>query len=193
MEERRPPGYALVMDECEIKIPVTDLVAVESRLRRAGGRRLCASATETNVLFDTAQGELTASGRVLRLRRVAERAVLTYKGPATMDGAVKRRHEIEVEVPPGARLLELLGALGFEPSVRYAKRRERWQLGAVEVDLDHTPIGDFVELEGAPEELGETARRLGLDLETAVPESYIELWQNYRRTRPELGRDMIFE
>jgi hypothetical protein len=62
------------------------------------------------------------------------------------------------------------------------------------VTLDHTPMGDYVEVEGMPRELYGVARMLGLDPLTAVPGSYVSLWQQYRSARPELGlpADMVF-
>ena len=64
----------------------------------------------------------------------------------------------------------------------------------VTVTLDHTPMGDYVEVEGMPRELYGVARMLGLDPLTAVPGSYVDLWQQHRSARPELGLpgDMVF-
>jgi adenylate cyclase class 2 len=77
--------------------------------------------------------------------------------------------------------------------MRYEKQRESWMLGETRVDLDHTPMGDFVELEGPTDSLEATAHRLGLDPERAVAQSYIGLWRDFRRQHPELGRDMVFD
>jgi adenylate cyclase class 2 len=119
--------------------------------------------------------------------------VLTFKGPATWDGAVKHRREIELEVSSEEAISSLLGALGFAPWMRYEKFRESWALGAVKVELDHTPMGDFVELEGPSSELEPSARALDLDPSRSVAQSYVGLWQSHRRRHPELGRDMEFD
>jgi adenylate cyclase class 2 len=179
--------------ESEIKIPVSDLAPIRRRLERAGGQRLAEEMLEANTLFDTADGAFAASGRVLRLRRIGDRRVMTYKDRATMDGAVKHRREIELEVASVERMTELLDALGFAPTIRYQKRRESWRWSAIRVELDHTPMGDFVELEGEPERLEDAARHLGLDPADAVAGSYIELWFEHCRRRSEVGRDMVFE
>jgi adenylate cyclase class 2 len=179
--------------ESEIKIPVPDLTPIRHRLEQAGGRRLADALLETNILFDTADGELAGSGRVLRLRRIGDRRVMTYKDRATMNGAVKQRREIELDIGSVERMTELLGALGFAPSIRYQKWRESWHWSAIRVELDHTPMGDFVELEGDADRLEDAARRLGLEPGNAVAGSYIELWIEHRRRRPDAGRDMVFE
>ena len=176
-----------------MKIPVPDLAAVGRRLSRVGGRRIAGSELEANVLFDAPDGRLAATGRVLRLRRVGARSLLTFKGPAQMEGPIKRRTEIELEIASPENMTELLGELGFAPSVRYEKRRERWLVGDVEVDLDRTPMGDFVELEGPAEALEGVALELELDSSDAVEGTYLDLWREHRRARPGLGPDMVFE
>lgn len=181
------------MIESELKIPVDTLDEVRRRLRVANAKRLSDTELEVNTLFDDAGGELAASRQVLRVRRIAGRTILTYKGPPSWDGAVKRRREIELEVSSDLAIAELLHALGYAPWMRYEKRRQSWQLGDVRIDLDETPIGEFVEIEGPVAELETTARSLGIDPEQAVAESYIGLWQAHRRRHPELGRDMVFQ
>jgi adenylate cyclase class 2 len=179
--------------ESEIKIPVAELDSVRHLLVRIGAEQLNPTQDEVNTLFDSADGAFASSGRALRVRRVGDRSLLTFKGPARWEGAIKHRQEIELEVSSSETIAELLHALGFAPWIRYEKRRESWILDGVRVELDRTPIGDFVELEGPVPKLEDTARTLGLEPERAVAESYVGLWQAHRRRHPELGRDMVFE
>jgi len=179
--------------ESELKIPVDALEQIRRRLGETDAERICESEREVNILFDTASSQLAAAGQVLRVRRVGDRHILTFKGPATFDGAVKKRREIELEVSSSGRISELLHALGYAPGMRYEKDRESWNLGEARVDLDHTPIGNFVEIEGPINCLEATARQLGLDPADAVAQSYISLWRAFRRKHPEHGRDMVFD
>ena len=181
------------MIESELKIPVDTLEEIRRRLGEINAERICESEREVNILFDTAGSQLAAAGQVLRVRRVGDRHILTFKGPATFDGAVKKRREIELEVSSSGRISELLHALGYAPGMRYEKDRESWNLGGARVDLDHTPIGNFVEIEGPISCLEATARQLGLDPADAVAQSYISLWRAFRRKHPEYGRDMVFD
>lgn len=181
------------MIECELKIPVEGLDSIRRSLVEAGAEQLTGNELEVNILFDTADGGLTSSGQVLRVRRFNGRHLLTFKGPASFAGAVKQRREIELEISSDELISELLHALGYAPWMRYEKQRESWLIGDVRVELDHTPMGDFVELEGPTDLLGETARHLGLDPARALAQSYISLWHAYRRDHPELGRDMVFD
>jgi adenylate cyclase class 2 len=131
---------------------------------------------------------------VLRLRHIGEHTVLTLKGPASFEGPVKHRTEHEVEVADGDRLQEIFNGLGFGVAARYEKDREAWRLSATTVVLDHTPMGDFVEVEGPADDVEEMAHRIGLDAANAVPDSYLRLWLAHRErhTDDDLPVDMVF-
>jgi adenylate cyclase class 2 len=179
--------------ERELKIPVDRLDETRHRLVEVGADQLDPRLREINLLFDTEEGDLAATGRVLRVRSVGERSVLTFKGPASFRGAIKERREIETDISSAERMVELLESLGYVQWIRYEKDRESWGLATVRVDLDHTPMGDFVELEGPSADLAEAAQTLGLDPSLAVAGSYVSLWRAHCERHPELGRDMVFE
>jgi adenylate cyclase class 2 len=92
-------------------------------------------------------------------------------------------------------MMTILEHLGFNVFLRYEKDREEWLLGEVSIVLDHTPMGDFVEVEGPPEDLVRTAGVLGIDVGEAVRGSYTSLWQEHREAHPdlELPLDMVFD
>jgi adenylate cyclase, class 2 len=173
--------------ETELKIPVPDLERVRRRLQALEACREGPSEPERNVLFDAPDRRLTEGGQALRLRQAGGRWVLTHKGPVSYQGQVKMRDELEVAVGDGLLVTAILGQLGFAPLVRYEKERERWRLGGLEVALDHTAMGDFVEIEGRLEDLGGAADALGLDATRALRGSYLALWEQYRQEHPELG------
>ena len=179
--------------EHEVKVPVDDLGAVRHQLAAAGWRCVLESARETNLLLDTDSGALRAGGRALRLRACAGRHTLTLKGPVQpAPGVVKTRTELEVEVDDPTVTLAILGELGFTARMRYEKDRELWQRGELTVALDHTPLGDFVEVEGPEAKVLGTARALGLDSDRALLEPYPVLWERRRRQCPDLPPDMVF-
>lgn len=180
--------------ETELKIPVDDHATVIEQLGALHAERVMPPSEEHNALFDFADGRLSLSGSTLRLRRFGSRWLFTFKGPATYTGPVKRREELETDIDDGEVMVVILGRLGLEPRVRYEKIRETWRLEGVEIALDRTPMGCFVELEGPVERLETLARRLSLDPSRAVRGSYVSLWQQYRADHPEMGlpRDMVF-
>ena len=86
--------------------------------------------------------------------------MLTYKGPAAA-GKHKDREELEVETSDPSRLAEMLARLDFRPVFRYEKYRTEYRRGdeAGLATLDETPVGAYLELEGAP--AGSTATPAG--------------------------------
>jgi adenylate cyclase class 2 len=183
-----------VTTESELKIPVQDLGVVRDRLRATDAHLVHPTQREVNLLFDTHDGRLASGGQVLRLRAVGNRHLVTFKGAADYRGTIKERDEVEIEVSDGELAATIFDRLGLRITMLYEKDRETWLVNDVTVTLDHTPMGDYVEIEGVVRELHGVARMLELDPLTAVPGSYVSLWQQYRSARPELGlpADMVF-
>ncbi len=181
--------------ETELKIPVSDLARVRATLASMGGHLVHATQREVNILFDSDTLDLAGAGRVLRLRRIGDRHILTMKGPARYQGKIKHREELETKVGDVKILAAIFQHLGVHPVTRYEKDRETWRIDSVIISLDHTPMGDFVELEGPSERLVALAGDMGIDAEAAVRESYLSLWRDHRSRHPdlELPQDMVFD
>lgn len=128
----------------------------------------------------------------MRVRQWGDGHTLTYKGPASFAAGIKVREELEVGLEASEKALAVFAALGFSPVFYYEKQRETWSLGPVELALDHTPMGDFVELEGEEHSLRELAVSLGFVPEEALRGTYLELWQRYREQHPEVPEHMVF-
>lgn len=181
--------------ETELKIPVADHDSIRESLLRARAVAVQTMAREVNFLFDTSDGRLRSAGSLLRLRDHGGHQLITFKGAPRFRGALKERPEFETRIGDFTSMIEILERLGFGVFMRYEKDREEWLIGEVSVVLDHTPMGDFVEVEGPAEQLEEIARSLGLEVATAVRGSYVSLWHEYRASRPEqnLPLDMVFD
>lgn len=178
--------------ETEIKIPVADLEPLRAKLREAGAVELHALHDEDNTLYDDANGRLSRAGCALRLRIAGSRGVLTFKGEARYDGALKVREELETEVDQPEVLRAILVRLGFVPRFRYQKRRQELGLLGCTVCLDETPIGVFVEVEGNAGEIPRVLERLGLSAAAAERDSYAGLYARARQKEPGLPADMLF-
>jgi len=179
-------------EEIEVKIPVAGLEAVRDKLRAAGAALRAATHAESNVLFDDAERRLSGSGRTVRLRQAAGRAILTYKGPARFQAGAKIREERETEVSDPEEAKAILAGLGLAPRFRYDKRREEWNCDGSVVALDETPVGLFVEVEGDPTTIRRVVALLGLDASESIPYSYAELYARRRKENPALPPDMVF-
>ncbi len=167
--------------ETEVKLPVGDLRAARARLRREGarpGKRV----HEMNTLYDTREGAFRSRGELLRLRLQDGAAVVTFKGRALPSrggaGRYKVREETEFAVGNAAVIGAALRQLGLRPGFRYEKYRThyRWpDAPGVEVVLDETPAGNFLELEGPPAAIDRAARRLGYGPKDYITASYAAL------------------
>jgi adenylate cyclase class 2 len=179
--------------ETEVKLPFASPVEAEARLVSIGARRESAREFEDNVLYDLPGDELRSSGRLLRLRRVAGQAVLTFKAPVPGEHRhkVREEHESAVERPDAVALI--LEGIGFAPRYRYQKYRTTFALEGLEIALDETPIGCFVELEGEPEAIDRVSERLGFSASQYVLATYRQLQEQYAAVRGVEPGDLVFE
>ena len=180
--------------EIEAKFRVADRPAFEARLAALGAVP-GAREDEVNLLLDDDDGSLRSRGCALRVRTVGGRGLLTYKGPASFDGGVKARLELETGVDAPESLLPLLDALGFRPRFRYDKRRTPWRFVDAArplVVVDETPLGLFAEIEGEAAAVRILAAELGVVEKSFLRASYLGLWQAAREAEPDLPEDMVF-
>jgi adenylate cyclase class 2 len=161
--------------ETEIKLRFDSVSAARERIDGLGARQSSPRNFEDNCLFDREVDPLREQGKALRLRRSGGRALLTLKAPAPSEGRHKVRTEHQTEVGDADATATVLGELGFAPRYRYQKYRTTFELGGAHLCLDETPLGCFVEIEGAPEEIDRVAALLGFSPEDYVRESYVEM------------------
>lgn len=183
------------MKEVEVKIPVPDLGAAEARVRAAGFRAEGPAHFERNTLFDTAAGDLARTKRLLRVREADGRAILTVKMPPVEGGRHKVREEREVAVSDAAETAALLRGLGYEPAWIYEKRRTTYRRAGEPgvIEVDETPIGGFLELEGEPGWIDRTAAELGFSPEDYSTASYWTVFTEWKARTGSEVRDMVFE
>jgi adenylate cyclase, class 2 len=152
--------------EVEMKFPVADVSALESRLV-AQGATISAAQTEVDVYFAHPARDFARTDEALRIRRKGKANFITYKGPK-IDATTKTRREIDLPLPPGEETAQawtgLLEALRFAVVGKVRKSRRKthvvWQGRRVEASLDEVEqLGAFAELELVVEPEGvETAK-----------------------------------
>jgi adenylate cyclase class 2 len=161
---------------------------------------------EENLVFDTPQGGLAKQGQLLRIRTETpdipgrskkkgpkQRVILTFKqpigpkmGPDTggaSRGSYKVRDELELEVADAKVLARVFEGLGMNGWFRYEKYRttfrlpdsKAWARGLL-IELDETPIGTFVELEGPEAAIDRAAEELGFSKREYVVQNYLGLY-----------------
>jgi len=199
--------------EREIKLRVRDEQAVKAALSRLSAKP-CGLGNgrvhEWNTIFDTERQDLAKRGQLLRIRRQTPdsesakvRYILTFKQPsdAEHDGhGHKVREEIETEVSDGEALKRIIEGLGVKGWFVYEKYRTTMKLPDSEswardltIELDETPIGTFLELEGPAEAIDRAARDLGFSKEDYITNSYLGLYLDARRQSGGLPENMVFE
>lgn len=180
--------------ETEIKLRISDHTAARKLLEQKGFSVSRARIFEANSIYDLPGGELHSRGQLLRLRLAGDRAVLTWKGPL-IEGPHKSRPETEVGVADFELCDRLLVDLGYVLVFKYSKYRTELQneakLGTV--TLDETPIGDFLELEGPPNWIDQTARDLGFSTSDYINASYVTLYMEDCKNRQVQPGFMIFQ
>jgi adenylate cyclase class 2 len=132
---------------------------------------------EENTLY--AGGQLDLKRHALRLRRVGDKAIFTYKERDASDSAIKHQREDETLVEDPQALNSILNALGFKPALVYEKRRSTWRLKETEVVIDELPFGLFAEIEGEENAIREVEEQLGLVDAEAEMATYPALAQQH--------------
>ena len=193
------------------------LKALGARTVGPGGGRV----HELNVLFDTPQEDLRQRGQLLRIRtetrrlgasdrRKNERVLVTFKRPIAGDDswrkdegplrAHKVREEIEVLVSDAASQARILEGLGMRGWFWYEKFRttyhlpksQRWASRLL-IEIDETPIGVFVELEGPAKSIDRAAKLLGYSRRDYIVTNYLSLYLEECRRRGKKPRNMVFQ
>ncbi len=115
---------------------------------------------EENTLYG---GEALEVGNcVLRLRRVGQSAVLTYKERFPSTAPVKVQREDETRIDDADAMDAILEALGFVPALVYEKRRITFRLGEAEIVIDELPFGLFMEIEASEDNIKIIERTLAV-------------------------------
>jgi adenylate cyclase class 2 len=138
------------------------------------------------------------------------RQILTFKRPTTQQlaaptdrypapGAHKIREEIEAQVSDSGNLIKIFEGLGMRGWFRYEKYRTTYQLPAAKswargllIELDETPIGTFVELEGPPHAIDRAATELGYTKSNYILTNYLSLYVEDCRRKGVQPENMLF-
>jgi adenylate cyclase class 2 len=182
------------MKETEVKLKVVDLACLRRVLRRLGWRVARRRYHERNVVYDRRGVSWLSTGRLLRVRDAGSQCVLTVKLPVLRQGLHKVRQEHEIEVNDGRQLRSILEAMDFQPDWRYEKYRTEFRRAAErgKILLDETPVGDYLELEGAPRWIDRTAVELGFSKGDYIVTAYRGLFVEHCEATGSTARDMLF-
>jgi adenylate cyclase class IV len=124
--------------------------------------------------------------------------VLTAKAPLPAKSATARRYkekfERELVVRNPARWHQVFSGLGLRPGFCYEKFRTTLRIPRLDLvlDLDETPAGVFLELEGAPRAIDQAAHALGFSPSDYYRGTYLDVYAADCRRRGRTPRNMLF-
>ena len=178
--------------EIEIKFRVENLRTLSRKLHEAGFRLETPRTHEMNTLYDLPGQVLRKRKELLRLREFGSAWKLTHKS----GGKISRhssRTELETGISDGKKMEAILHSLGYSPSFRYEKFRAEWSDGKGQVVVDHTPIGDFCEIEGKPRWIDATAKKLDVTREEYITKNYATLFAEWKQLNKSSATEMTFK
>jgi adenylate cyclase, class 2 len=138
------------------------------------------------------------------------RQILTFKRPIAQQtaahtsrypsfGSHKVRDEIEANVTDSSNLVKIFEGLGMRGWFRYEKYRTTYKLPATKpwsrdllIEVDETPIGTFVELEGPPAAIDRAATELGYSKRDYILTNYLALYAEECRRKGQQPQNMLF-
>ncbi|HXN64456.1 MAG TPA: class IV adenylate cyclase [Candidatus Acidoferrales bacterium] len=160
---------------------------------------------EMNTLYDTLDHSLGRNQELMRIRvegpakpskGAVRHAIMTFKSPsgtsssesgkrvssAASQSPYKIVDEDETQIDDHEAVARIFHSMGLRPWFRYEKFRTTFALGAtqrwakdLEIDLDETPIGVFLELEGPPKAIDRAAKALGFARSDYITKNYLVL------------------
>jgi adenylate cyclase class 2 len=179
--------------EIELKFPVADPQALQTRLPNLGFHLVTPRTYEHNTLFDTPTRDLRARREVLRIRQYGSLCTVTHKRLPDQQAPVdttryKIRIETETIVAEREALAEIFRQIGYIPVFLYEKYRTEWShaIGpnsdtTGHLLIDETPIGNYAELEGPTDWIDRTLADLNVDPATSLTDSYGKLFLDWKQ------------
>jgi adenylate cyclase, class 2 len=187
--------------EIELKFPVADPEALQSRLPRLGFHLETPRTFEHNTLFDTPARDLRAKRQILRLREYGGIHTITHKriDDSNSDSSrYKVRIETETTVADPQALAEIFAQLGYQPAFVYEKYRTEYSIfdpttnTTPHLVIDETPIGTYAELEGPTDWIDRTLAELNIDHAICLTDSYGKLFLDWKQRTASPAEHLTF-
>ena len=181
-----------LMLEREVKLRFDSPEQARNAILAAGATPLRCRRFQEDCLLDTDDEILRRRRCVLRIRTESGKSLMTYKGPVQAS-ALRLRPEHETIIGDGEVMLRVFEELGLHVWFRYEKYREEYAAEDVTIAIDETPIGTFVEIEGAERGILTWTEAIGRSPADFVLDSYRGLFIKHRDEFGFPGTDMVFD
>jgi len=152
----------------EIEAKFLDINQDEMRQKLKSIGAICKQPMQLMRRMTFATPEMKKRNGFIRVRDEGYRITMTYKQYDEM--SLTGAKEIEITVSDYDQAVELIKASDIPVKSIQEARREVWELDDVEIVLDEWPwLNPYMEIEAPSEEqVKDTAKKLGLDWDTAV-------------------------
>jgi len=132
-------------------------------------------------------GDMDERGATLRLRKIGDFTVLTYKERVKSENGAKRKIEFETSVSDVEATEGIIERLGYRLTAVYEKRRKYWHFDDVEVVIDELPFGLYMEIEGTDDAIQKVEKKLGLKELEHEPRGYPRLTIKYGKMKGDVA------
>ena len=165
--------------EIEAKFLDIDKEQLRNILKKVGATFIHEERLMRRKNFDYPDNRLQKIGGWIRVRDEGDKVTLAYK--QLVNRNIDGTKELSLTVEDFDKTCDLLLAMGLDNKSYQETKRERWDLGGVEVTIDTWPwLPTFVELEGQSEQaLKNVALQIGLDWNLALHGSVENAYQTY--------------
>jgi predicted adenylyl cyclase CyaB len=170
--------------EVELKAVVPDADALRKALH-ASHAALTFAGEMIDHRYDTADGSLVASDRLLRLRTYrahdgTQRSSLDWKGPTEFVDGYKVREEISTSVGDGLVVETMLAALGFYVVREIDRDIEMFELEGALLRIERYPrLDTLLEVEGSPDNIEQAIAHTGIPRDAFSSERLLSFVTRY--------------
>jgi len=177
--------------EVETKFKVHSKSALKKKLERKGAifisRRL-----ERDIYYKNPR---LSGPEVIRLRETGHGGIFTIKKSTGKQRSriYKVRQELETRIGNVKTFQKMMKELGFLPRFRKEKIREAYTLEGCRIFLDKLPfIGEYLEIEASEAKIKKLAAVLGLDIKKATSQTYMSLFDHYKKRAKRSRLELVF-
>ena len=170
------------MIEIEYKFQLDDITMTNTQLKSRGAVLAKPRTYELSVMYDNPQQLMQKTDSRIRVRQSGDTIEFCYKKPITRKG-IKKEIEHQVEVNELDSLVAILASMEFTPTTSYERYRTEYTFNNVKITIDEYPFANFVEIEGAEDDIISTAGRLGFDINENLTDSCDSLFIKWRRDK----------
>ncbi|MDD4202979.1 MAG: class IV adenylate cyclase [Candidatus Omnitrophica bacterium] len=182
------------MKEIETKFKLKDPQAFRNKLEQIGAQKVY-SQLEHDIYFAGQGCKVQAS--TIRVRCLNNNTgVFTIKKNVPNDQVnIKIKEEIEVNVDNAIVMTNMLKDIGFSERFKKEKKREIYKYNSANICLDELPyIGWYLEIEAEGVcEVENIAKALDLDINDAIKDTYMDLFNIYKVVKGKPKLEMVFD